>query len=353
MEGDDDAPAWQTSDAYSSPRPFRPSAAAARAESPPVARQLIPLLPGDILMQGSLHAAMWVGGVKPVVHAVTTRADGGGHTKGAIRQSDSLLRDNDEGGLRVFRYVTDPALGAKAAEFAIRWATDSDRYAAPAEDAFRVDETAMVRVLKTPYSERRHMRPVVRPALQAGWSVNALFRVIKAVARARDGAGLSPNHGVSCDQFVVFCYQAAALEAMHGGTLPKALIDQVRRDVAARRRSFDLRQWARVDDWGGDEDTPLADRRIAGGLWRDRAFAQEQKVFKSLKSAPDREFIATALGPLADRAAVVLPTPMRRDAKTSEIETLIRDLRERDSGFHELGRTRASPVGGVGIEPRV
>lgn len=37
------------------------------------------------------------------------------------------------------------------------------------------------------------------------------MRVVKALCRYQDGTGLSPNNGVSCSQFVTYCYQAAAL----------------------------------------------------------------------------------------------------------------------------------------------
>lgn len=310
-----------------------------------------PLQAGDILLQGRFHAAMWVGGDKPVVHAVTTAADGSGATKGALRQSDSFLRKNEEIGVRVFRYTADPALGTAAARFAIQWATESNAQAGPSADDFRVDQHATARVLRTPYSEHRHMKPVAKAANSHAWSVAALFRVIKAIARARDGMGLSPNHGVSCDQFIVYCYQAAALEAnISAGLLPNDLIAAVRRDAAERvKRPFDLEHWAKTDDYGYDapEDngTPYDERRVAGGLWRDRAFAVEEKVFRSLKDDRDRAFLNQAIGGVVNRAAALLPKPMRRDPKTAEIDSLIRDLRAGDSGFRELGTVKSSANG--------
>jgi len=341
MESDDEAPAWQSSHVYRSPIAQRPP-------SPEAQRPLMPLAPGDILMLGQHHAVMWVGGAKPVVHSVNTMADGG-HTKGALRQSDDYLAKTEEYGLRVFRYMHNAALGAKAADFAIEWATESNSKAAPAPDAFSVDETAQIRVLKTPYSQKRRSAPADKPELRADWSVDALFRVIKAVARARDKAGLSPNHGVSCDQFVVFCYQAAALEQMHGGSLPAALIQRIRSDVAPpKARPFDLKVWAMADDHL--HNTPPGERTVAGGLWRDRAHAVEQKVFKSLKSAPDRALIVAALSSLVDPAGAMMPKPMRRDAKTGEIGVLLRDLRAQDSGFRELGTIKSSGDG-FGIAP--
>jgi hypothetical protein len=304
-----------------------------------------------------MHALMWVGGPKPVVHAVTTDADGAGSTKGALRQSDDALRKSVPfGGLRVFRYVADPALGPKAASFAIDWATESDRHARPADVDFRVDDKASIRVLKTPYSENRHLKPVVVPAASESWSVASLFRVVKAIARKRDRMGLSPNHGVSCDQFVVYCYQAAALEAyLTAGTLPNDLIAVIKRDAAGQaRRPFDLERWAKIDDHSyvgpTDKKTPYPEISVAGGLWRDRAFAAEQKVFRSLKNAHDKNLISQALQDMVAPAATLLPNPMRRDAKTSEIDSLLRDLLDQNSGFRELGRTKPSNAGGFDIE---
>lgn len=325
-----------------------------QAAGPNVAQ---PLAAGDILMQGSMHAAMWVGGDRPVVHSVTTTEDGTSPTKGALRQSDSYLRKNNERGLRVFRYTADATLGPKAARFAIDWATDSNARAAPEATDFRVDREATTRVLRTPYSEHRHLKPVASPSNARPWSVEALFRVIKAIARTRDGMGLSPNHGVSCDQFVVYCYQAAALEAfLTAGTLPNDLIATIRRDAAGRvARPFNLTHWAKTDDYGydapGDRGTPYEERSVAGGLWRDRAFAAEEKVFRSLKNARDRELIVQAIGGLVGGAAALLPRPMVRDAKSSEIDSLLRDLRAQDSGFRELGRTRQGDDGRFIITP--
>jgi hypothetical protein len=321
MEGGEDLqPQWQASAAYD-----------------------LGLAPGDILLQGAWHAAMWVGGAKPVVHAITTSADGAGTTKGVIQQSDSFVRTN-AAALRVFRYVADRTLGRRAADFAIKWATESDRNAVPAADALLVDKNPTVRVLKTPYSEKRHLTPVGKPDRQGPWSVDSLFRAVKAMARARDGMGLSPNHGVSCDQFVVYCYQAAVLEAnVNGGSLPADLIDRVRRGARVQPElRFDLLHWAKTDDYVGDEKTAIADRDPAGGLWRDRAFAVERKVFGSLKREPERELITAALSGLVDQTARMLPRPLRRDAKTTDIESLIRDLRAPDSGFRDMGRIKAS-----------
>jgi len=307
-------------------------------------------------MQARVHALMWVGGPKPVVHAISTDADGVGGTKGALRQSDEVLRKNLlMGGHRVFRYMADPTLGAKAASFAIDWATESDRHAHPAAGDFRVDEKASIRVLKTPYSDSRHMKPVAVPAASESWSVASLFRVVKAIARKRDGMGLSPNHGVSCDQFVVYCYQAAALEAyLTAGTLPNDLIAAIKRDAAVQaRQPFDLKHWAKIDDhWyvpPAEKKTPYDEISVAGGLWRDRAFASEQKVFRSLKTANDKNLISQALQDIVAPAATLLPKPMRRDAKTTEIESLIRDLVDPNSGFHELGRTKSNSAGGFDI----
>lgn len=319
-------------------------------QQPGGANAAMQLAAGDILMQGSMHAVMWVGGPKPVVHSVTTRGDDASPTKGALQQSDSYLR-KAMGVHRVFRYVANPTLGAKAAQFAVNWATESNKDAAPAPTDFRVDQQVTTRVLRTPYSEHRHLKPVASPSEVRPWTVESLFRVVKALARTRDKMGLSPNHGVSCDQFVVYCYQAAALETfLTAGDLPNDLIATIRRDAADRvARPFNLTHWAKIDDYGydapTDKGTPYAERRVAGGLWRDRAFAAEAKVFRSLKNDRDRELIVRAMGGLVDKAAALLPKPMARDAKTSEIDSLLEDLRAAGSGFREMGRTTLGAEG--------
>lgn len=83
---------------------------------------------------------------------------------------------------------------------------------------------------RSPYSTRR--LEVGQTTETRQWDLMSAFRAVKAVVRAHTDQGLSPRHGTSCDQFVMYCYQAASVEKMLGDS---ARLDGTVIDLAQSR----------------------------------------------------------------------------------------------------------------------
>jgi hypothetical protein len=260
---------------------------------------------GDILIQGKFHALLWVGGEKPLVHNVDK-----GTFVGVIRARTL------SGGGAVYRFAEAPVAN-RAADFAAGWADT------PGTDFMLPQTTPAKVVLKTPYSHGRMGGALEVEHQETPWSVDALFRALKAIARARDGAGLSPNHGVSCSQFVTFCFQAAALAQLIGNVIPSPLLAQIRRDAEIPSGQT-MPNWV-AKDYGGSQ----------AEFWKAKAFGSDNKVFKSLKT--DGEFIRTALSGHVDAAKNALPPAMRTDAKRTTVEKLLTAVSAPESGFQRRG----------------
>jgi hypothetical protein len=260
---------------------------------------------GDILIQGKFHALLWVGGEKPLVHNVDQ-----GTFVGVIR-AKSL-----KGGGAVYRFA-NATVAARAADFAAGWAD------IPGTDFVLPEPNPAKVVLKSPYSHGRMGKALDVERLETPWSVDALFRALKAIARARDGAGLSPNHGVSCSQFVTFCFQAAALAQLIGDVVPAPLLSQIRREAEVPSGQT-MPNWVAKDYSGSQEE-----------FWKAKAFGGQNKVFKSLKT--DGEFIRTALSGHVQRTRDALPGAMRVDAKRTTVEKLLAGVKAPDSGFQLRG----------------
>jgi len=268
---------------------------------------------GDILIKGSMHSLLWVGGEKPLVHNVDQ-----GKFVGVIRAT-SLA-----GGEAVYRFA-DAAVAGRAAEFAARWAD------VPGTDFVLPVPNPAKMVLKTPYSHRRMEEALRVQDQETPWTVESLFRALKAIARSRDGAGLSPNHGVSCSQFVTFCFQAAALVQLLGNVVPAQLLSQIRREAEVPSGQT-LSRWVE-NDYGKSPEQ----------FWKAKAFGGQNKVFKSFKT--DGEFLSSALSGHVQRTRDVLPGAMRVDAKRTTVEKLLAGVTARDSGFQLRGIAVAGAPG--------
>lgn len=296
------------------------------------------LEPGDILISVDDHSLMWVGGEKPVVHN-----SGVGQFLGVIRQSPSYLETHN---CQVFRHK-DRRLAIKASEFATQWAarpgSDFDMpemkaaekvtpgVARPKGHAAAAGEPVDRVVLKTPYSDRRMRAAIVHndDNPQKPWTVDALFRALKAVARRHDGMGLSPNHGVSCSQFVTFCYQAAALElALGEGALPADLLQAIR--LEGEKPATGLEAWIAEDREGA-----------SGAYWRARSFQEQQKVFKKLSQKDD--LLLQTLSTHVETAKDLVPKGMQVDAKTTTVQRLYENLTAAGSDFEQKGTARQNP----------
>jgi hypothetical protein len=169
------------------------------------------LLVGDIIIQTDEgepeHSLMWVGTGKPVVHSAE-----GDKLNGVVQQSVGCFEDLSKSDLdetEVWR-CRDSQLAARAAKFAIRWATRSDE---PwVIKAWQSGQQLVT--LRTPFSQDRLTETSDKE--NTPMSVFALWRAVRAAARGNAGQDLSPATGVSCAMFVTYCYQAASLEDQLG-----------------------------------------------------------------------------------------------------------------------------------------
>lgn len=201
-----------------------------------------PFVAGDIMieMDGDSveHSMMWVGGEKPVVHSAEA-----GDFVGVIQQSAkpyARWKDDSKAWRPYARiYRSQDGSGAAAAKFAIDWATRSDsatfvklkNLSDTEQEKLQQEKPRQKRppnsdknitigspkfegsgiVLDTPYSQAR---------LGGGdkpWDVLSLFRALRAYDRALSKLPLSQLKGVTCSQFVTYCYQAAAVQKHFGG----------------------------------------------------------------------------------------------------------------------------------------
>lgn len=269
---------------------------------------------GDLLIHGKFHALIWVGGEKPLVHNVDK-----GTFVGVIR-AKSLTAS-----CRVFRFHKTE-IAEQAADYAQNWAE------IPGDD-FKLPIPAPAKiVLKSPYSHQRMNNALIKEGSDTPWTVDSLFRALKAIARGRDGTGFSPNRGVSCSQFVTFCYQAAALKLSLSNIVPGNLIDQIRRTTPGVSNQT-KETWVDANYSGYDP----------ANFWKAKAFEAQQKVFKSLKD--DRSFIHGALSPHVEATSKLLPQAMQTDAKLTTVEKLLKDLQAPNSDFQYTGMSEDNETG--------
>ncbi len=200
---------------------------------------------GDVILHTfyNVHSVMWVGGEKEVVHNTNS-----GKFNGVLRQGSAyfskFLDDFKKKPvqMRIFRGKFDDSIKKSAAEYAIKWSMTGEEFfgikerneigAKIAETVPEMRHKPQPEKWKSPYSiprftvaqrtNERSNDPVKT------WTVDTLFRAVKAIARHQDDSGLSPNHGTSCSQFVVYCYQAASLEHSVGSVVAKELVNHLR-----------------------------------------------------------------------------------------------------------------------------
>jgi|GEM_PF-6508824 len=164
---------------------------------------------------------------------------------------------------------------------------------------------------KSPYSSGRLEQGQQTPSERSQWSQVSAFRAIKAYVRACENQGLSPRHGTSCDQFVMYCYQAASLRSMLGDQQ----LDQGVIELVSKRAS------------------------------EIKLYVTKGEVPKDLGSE-----IKTKAGEAFDRLRVLLekmtgdsscsgwlPQEMASDAKTSSVTKLFGKVTDKESGFRQVG----------------
>lgn len=192
------------------------------------------LAQGDILFAMTAqndvaHCLMFVGGDKAIAHSAAgaTPQDGSPAIRGVLLQSKkNYLAKNgvdlDES-YCAYRPTQPDGIGAIAAKYAIRWATKSMDFKSPPVERHGVK----VYPFKTPYGETKLNAPCNRSKsvsdedLEHGkMTPEGVLKVVKAYASAREEGiptNLHPKRGVTCAQFVLYCFQVACLEQIVGG----------------------------------------------------------------------------------------------------------------------------------------
>jgi hypothetical protein len=298
---------------------------------------------GDVIIDGDgaggTHAMLWVGELgkdKPLIHSSNEK------WIGVFQQSMSYIgkRILDEqfvpSGCGVYRYNGPvKGLGEKACEFALKWATQPGNVT-KLQPTVPDDQQS---VLRTPFSPRRlGAAEARRKTGGSAVTVETIFRVLKSIARTESQSTLSPNHGVSCSQFVVYCYQAAALSLQIGATLPPELVNQLKAESPkATSPDEKVRMSAYVkDEW--DEDATK--RRY----WREKTWWAEQGVFRAAKRMKDDKGAVSLLEKVLkhngkeDFYKSVLPVGMNIDPKSYGVVYLTEQLRDKDSHFPRVGQ---------------
>lgn len=225
---------------------------------------------GDILLevweQEVEHSLMWVADpTKPVVHSASADTEDDGTTNGVIQSSANYFKSSTgkpdaakpwNQRHRVYRHENNE-LASAAAWFATQWATRSDHEVfVELKQGFQGGrsprpELAIARrgrrhpfkgrsvhfnhreiVLDTPYSQDRLGVDAEE------WSVFSLFRALRAFHRGTKELPLSRLKGVTCSQFVTYCYQAAALWLKFGyQPLPGDILELIRKNGTEKLKS--------------------------------------------------------------------------------------------------------------------
>jgi hypothetical protein len=313
---------------------------------------------GDVLIQGDqgrmggFHALMWIGGEKPLVHSsndtflgiLAQSMDYIGKSLGApFERKEAKVAQTDTG---VYRYAgTTEGMAEKAAYFASLWATEAKHVDPSVLDSIKKareeKRPTPQAVLRTPFSSRRLNAAHDRRAGQAGHpvSIEVVFRVVKALARAQLNVSLSPNHGVSCSQFAVYCYQAASLSLKFGGALPGNVVKVFLKESNKQQESPPARL-ARY----GEFDNQAKEKEY----WRNVVWWTEQGMFRKARDlALDDEAVSlinTALkyDQTTDFYKNLLPVGMDIDPLSYGVQYLLTQLKNPGSSFRYQGHLTAA-----------
>jgi hypothetical protein len=170
---------------------------------------------------------------------------------------------------------------------------------------------------KSPYSTGRLATGQNSP--QQSWSQLSAFRAVKACVRASLDQGLSPRHGTSCDQFVMYCYQAASVKMMLGGGDLNASIIEL---IAANPKQIKL--------YLSSSHEPTQDLGVEVSQRTGPAWEKLQDLLKEMTGSKGKSGF--------------LPQAMASDAKTSSVEKLYVTLTSDNSGFRRIGQLNKSAL---------
>jgi hypothetical protein len=253
---------------------------------------------GDVIVEvddedDAVHALMWIVDTrnKNIIHSKDQ-----GMLLGVVQQSIEALRLS--GSRKAHKYLVyrclTPGVALIAANLARRWATRSDdpmvgqflKYVAARRPGEKVRAS-------TPFGRRGYEYQT-----NETWDAASLVRVVRALIRGCYGVPLSKKKGVSCSQFITYCYQAAYLNLyLHGA------------------------EW-RLEQWKGWSLGP--------------------QNFVGLKKENRYALVYDALKPLfGDGTTIGIPPCFLVDAKTTDAEALLNSLDEEKENFQCLGRVAA------------
>ncbi|RZF27187.1 hypothetical protein EVC45_23700 [Paraburkholderia sp. UYCP14C] len=165
---------------------------------------------GDIIIEyddsddEAKHALIWVldANGKTVIHSKDV-----GNLQGVVQQSvGALAITDDDVKYLVYRYE-DSTVAAAAAWFATRWATRSDDPMVAGMVKYAATKNQVVKA-SVPFGRRGDEYQT-----EEAWTANSLVRAVRAWHRGLAGVKLSSRKGISCSQFVTYCFQAASLHA--------------------------------------------------------------------------------------------------------------------------------------------
>lgn len=165
---------------------------------------------------------------------------------------------------------------------------------------------------RSPYSSGRLELGQKTAAEAQKWDQLMAFRVIKAYVRACQRQGLSPRYGTSCDQFVMYCYQAASLRSMLGDS---QLDESIIKLVAKRSKEIKLYLSA---------SQPSSDLARELNNTQGEPFKRVLELIEQITG--DRSFSG------------FLPQELASDAKTSSVKKLFAKIAAPESGFKLIGQ---------------
>lgn len=259
-------------------------AARRQSRKGPVVRK-IAFQAGDVILSSG-HSMMWVGGDRAIVH------NAGGI--GVLRElgAELLAPAKSATKFAVFRF-DNAEVAARAAEYAIDWAVEGNAEIHPTiKSPYDLSNKTYTVTGKSELSSGRYeYASALQSAKQTDWTVESLYRVVKAVARKYHRLGLSPLHGVTCAQFVTYCYQAAFLEKKFGHIINSTMLELMCKDGVSTKY-FKLH--------AGEKDNPV-------------------------------------MAALADIKSTDLPLGLRVEPKSILVGLLREKMEEKDSGFRSAG----------------
>ncbi len=273
---------------------------------------------GDIVLQAEYgnpgHAVLWIDPEKAIAHSAE------GNINAVVRNYVSdVFRNSDASHVQgrsywVYRH-DDVKVGPLAAKFATLWCSSEKDQPSPSGITMPYG--------KSRFHEGKYLHSV---DLKDDWDVMALFHAARAYAKAKHEKPLS-NKGVSCDQFAVYCYQCASIEAKLG---PDKVNSKVLEGMMQHDSQIALRNDTNVHRL---KLTALEEFRNFNRPWKpDNDKAGKNTALNLLTQAFGEHKDPASFG-----KAIGLTEGLMFDAKYASIGYMTERLNAKDSGFTRVG----------------